>query len=254
MRDSLRGGGAVGSRRCWSGPVNSAAATTCWAGGSIRWTASGPSRCGSTCCSGGSPGGQVREVILATNPSMEGEVTATYVQQLLAGTGGQGHPAGPRAADGRRSGVRGRRHPGPRADRPAGGPLMRARRTARWRWESSAGRPWGGCWPNGTCGRHREDLFSPRPLRRLAALGHLAAQRRRRDGSAAAGLSRLGIAARCSAAGPKEFSAGWKRPSGNHRGADVRCFQLVIPGRGFAPGSTAILSAVPARVQRADRR
>ncbi len=29
----------------------------------------------------------VREVILATNPSMEGEVTATYIQQLLAGTG-----------------------------------------------------------------------------------------------------------------------------------------------------------------------
>jgi recombination protein RecR len=27
----------------------------------------------------------VREVILATNPSMEGEVTATYIQQLLAG-------------------------------------------------------------------------------------------------------------------------------------------------------------------------
>lgn len=32
-------------------------------------------------------GGGVREVILATNPSMEGEVTATYVQQLLAGQG-----------------------------------------------------------------------------------------------------------------------------------------------------------------------
>jgi recombination protein RecR len=29
--------------------------------------------------------GEVREVILATNPSMEGEVTATYIQQLLAG-------------------------------------------------------------------------------------------------------------------------------------------------------------------------
>jgi recombination protein RecR len=28
--------------------------------------------------------GGVREVILATNPSMEGEVTATYIQQLLA--------------------------------------------------------------------------------------------------------------------------------------------------------------------------
>lgn len=31
--------------------------------------------------------GGVREVILATNPSMEGEATATYVQQMLAGTG-----------------------------------------------------------------------------------------------------------------------------------------------------------------------
>lgn len=31
--------------------------------------------------------GGVREVILATNPSMEGEATATYVQQLLAGLG-----------------------------------------------------------------------------------------------------------------------------------------------------------------------
>src|ERR671922_254569 len=29
--------------------------------------------------------GGVREVILATNPSMEGEVTATHIQQLLAG-------------------------------------------------------------------------------------------------------------------------------------------------------------------------
>jgi recombination protein RecR len=31
--------------------------------------------------------GGVREVILATNPSMEGEATATYIQQLLAGMG-----------------------------------------------------------------------------------------------------------------------------------------------------------------------
>jgi len=31
--------------------------------------------------------GGVREVILATNPSMEGEVTATYIQQLLSGMG-----------------------------------------------------------------------------------------------------------------------------------------------------------------------
>ena len=32
-------------------------------------------------------GGAVREVIIATNPSMEGEVTATFLQQLLAVTG-----------------------------------------------------------------------------------------------------------------------------------------------------------------------
>lgn len=31
--------------------------------------------------------GEVREVILATNPSLEGEATATYIQQLLAGSG-----------------------------------------------------------------------------------------------------------------------------------------------------------------------
>lgn len=32
-------------------------------------------------------GGEVREVILATNPSLEGEATATFIQQLLTGTG-----------------------------------------------------------------------------------------------------------------------------------------------------------------------
>lgn len=31
--------------------------------------------------------GEVREVILATNPSLEGEATATYIQQVLAGRG-----------------------------------------------------------------------------------------------------------------------------------------------------------------------
>ena len=31
-------------------------------------------------------GSQIREVILATNPSMEGEVTATYVKRMLEGT------------------------------------------------------------------------------------------------------------------------------------------------------------------------
>jgi recombination protein RecR len=36
---------------------------------------------------GGEGGGGVREVIIATNPSMEGEVTATYLQQTLKPTG-----------------------------------------------------------------------------------------------------------------------------------------------------------------------
>ena len=35
----------------------------------------------------GGDGGGVREVIIATNPSMEGEVTATFLQQLLRPTG-----------------------------------------------------------------------------------------------------------------------------------------------------------------------
>lgn len=45
-------------------------------------------------------GGDIREVIIATNTSMEGEVTATVVQQLLRGTGarvtriGRGLPMG----------------------------------------------------------------------------------------------------------------------------------------------------------------
>ncbi len=32
-------------------------------------------------------GGEIREVILATNPSLEGEATATFVHQLLTGSG-----------------------------------------------------------------------------------------------------------------------------------------------------------------------
>ncbi len=32
-------------------------------------------------------GGDIREVIMATNPSLEGEATATFIQQLLAGSG-----------------------------------------------------------------------------------------------------------------------------------------------------------------------
>ena len=126
------------------------------------------------CCPGRAGG--VREVILATNPSMEGEVTATYVQQLLAGQGRPGDPPGARAADGRRPGVRRWRHPGPCADRAAGGPLMARRGAVLLGMVAGAASRLDGC-PERHVGRHRADLFSPRPLRRLAALGDLAAQR-----------------------------------------------------------------------------
>src|SRR5439155_24616730 len=49
---------------------------------------------------GGGGRGGLREVIIATNPTMEGEVTATYLQQLLKPTGvrvtriAQGIPVG----------------------------------------------------------------------------------------------------------------------------------------------------------------
>ena len=42
----------------------------------------GPDSFGST-CSGAGGDGAVLEVILATNPSLEGEATATYIQEML---------------------------------------------------------------------------------------------------------------------------------------------------------------------------
>ena len=112
---ALRGGGGVdggGGRPLdrFPGPLSRARRPAL-----ARSTASGPSRCGSIISCTGCGTGGVREVILATNPSMEGEVTATYIQQLLAGAGRARHPAGARAADGRRPRVRRRRHAGARA-------------------------------------------------------------------------------------------------------------------------------------------
>lgn len=59
-----------------------------WAGGSRRSTAWGPEdlRIGALQARL-ADGAGVREVILATNPSMEGEVTATYVRGLLEAGG-----------------------------------------------------------------------------------------------------------------------------------------------------------------------
>ena len=120
--------------------------------------------------------GGVREVILATNPSMEGEVTATYIQQLLAGHGRAGHPARARAAHGRRSRVRRRRDPGARAGRAAGRCPDAVARGALRRRARGRARSAGWMLAQRRLATHQRDLFSPRPLRRLAALGYLAGQ------------------------------------------------------------------------------
>ena len=84
---ALRGRGGVHRGR--GGPLHRFPGPVPRAGRSAhrRWTASGPRRSGSTTWCARVRDGAVREVILATNPSMEGEVTATYIQQLLAGHG-----------------------------------------------------------------------------------------------------------------------------------------------------------------------
>ena len=45
------------------------ASTTCWAASSAPWTRSAD--------------GEVKEVILATNPDVEGETTATYLSRVI---------------------------------------------------------------------------------------------------------------------------------------------------------------------------
>ncbi len=55
----------------------------------------------------------VAELIVATNPSMQGEATALHLQPRPGGQGGAHHPPGPRHARGRQPGVHRRRHPQP---------------------------------------------------------------------------------------------------------------------------------------------
>ena len=57
--------------------------------------------------------GVVTEVILATDPNLEGEATATYLARLIKPLGLRGHPAGIGPAGGRGSGIRRRGHPRP---------------------------------------------------------------------------------------------------------------------------------------------
>ena len=56
--------------------------------------------------------GGVREVILATNPTVEGETTALYLVNLLKDSGGEGIAYRVRSACGRGFGVRRQADPG----------------------------------------------------------------------------------------------------------------------------------------------
>ena len=75
--------------------------------------------CGSRNWSTGCASTPPREVILATNPSLEGENTAAYIFQQLVERRRAGDAAGARAADGRRPGVRRRGDAVPRVGGPA---------------------------------------------------------------------------------------------------------------------------------------
>ena len=63
--------------------------------------------------------GTVTEVILATDPNLEGEATATYLTRMLKPTGVARDPAGEWTAGGRRPGVRRRGHARPSIRREA---------------------------------------------------------------------------------------------------------------------------------------
>ncbi len=71
--------------------------------------------------------GGVEEVILATNPTMTGEATASYVADLLREKHAR-HAAGQRPARRRRPGVRRRGHARPRPRRPSRAVARSARR------------------------------------------------------------------------------------------------------------------------------
>ena len=65
------------------------------------------------------PAEGVQEVILATNPNTDGEVTAMYLAKVLTPLGAEGHPHRERPPGRRRPRVRRRGHPRPRLSKAA---------------------------------------------------------------------------------------------------------------------------------------
>ena len=76
--------------------------------------------------------GAITEVILATDPNLEGEATATYLTRMLKDLGLRDHPSGERAARRRRPGVRRRGHPRTGLRGEAIGRMTDRRRRSRW--------------------------------------------------------------------------------------------------------------------------
>ena len=77
--------------------------------------------------------GTVTELILATDPNLEGEATATYLARLVNADGADRHPAGQRPAGRRRPRVRRRGHARPRVLRaPQDLSAGAARRCSGW--------------------------------------------------------------------------------------------------------------------------
>ncbi len=62
----------------------------------------------------------VTELIMATNPTLEGDGTALFISNILAKTAGTDHPPGPRHRHRQRAGIRQQGNAGGRTPRPAG--------------------------------------------------------------------------------------------------------------------------------------
>ena len=118
-RRDLRGRGAGRSTRGRARRASSAAATTSCTARSRRSTASvrTSSRSSRSWCGCGTR--RVREVILATNPTAEGEATALYLARAAQAARPAGHPHRARAAGRRRPRVRRRDDRRTRARGPA---------------------------------------------------------------------------------------------------------------------------------------
>jgi len=70
----------------WNGPGRTAAFTMCCKGGWRRWTASVPKKLTIDALVHRVHQGGVKEIIMATNPTLEGDGTALYISNLLAGS------------------------------------------------------------------------------------------------------------------------------------------------------------------------